>query len=340
MCKKPKVSIIVPVYKVEKFLKTCLDSILSQTFQDYELILVDDGSPDQCPHICDQYAKEHANIKVIHKTNGGLSSARLAGFEIAEGEYILFIDSDDYINERMVELLVIAIENNQAQLSMCGYYVDCEGELTPKTLPYAQTKIEGREQIVSKYILPLVGEDRLAIKLPGFLWIRLFKKELIQKDFFVSEREVFLEDHVFDLLYADNINSVAIIDEPLYYYRVNRKSLSNCYRKNKWNMYINLYAFLEKYLAERDIMDNVRLERFLVNAIFQSIDNAVLSEKYSTYIEEMQLIMNSKTVIELLKTYKNKRISIMQTIIWALFKLRMYWLIYPIRRRRIRKFYS
>ena len=94
-----KVSAIVPVYNVEKYIYRCVDSILNQTFSDFELILVDDGSPDNCPQICDEYAKKDSRIKVIHKENGGLSSARNAGLDIASGEWISFIDSDDWIHK-------------------------------------------------------------------------------------------------------------------------------------------------------------------------------------------------------------------------------------------------
>ena len=92
----PLISIIIPIYKVEKYIRQCIDSVLSQEFDDYEIIMVDDGSPDRCPQICDEYAKAHANIKVVHKQNGGLSDARNAGMEVASGEYITFIDSDDF----------------------------------------------------------------------------------------------------------------------------------------------------------------------------------------------------------------------------------------------------
>ena len=97
----PKVSIIVPVYKVEKYLRKCIDSIINQTLKDIEIILVDDGSPDNCGKICDEYAAKDTRIKVIHKENGGLSSARNAGMEVAEGEYIGFVDSDDWIESDM-----------------------------------------------------------------------------------------------------------------------------------------------------------------------------------------------------------------------------------------------
>ena len=94
----PKISVIVPVYKVEAYLPRCVESLLSQTYKDFEIILVDDGSPDTCPAMCDAYAKKYSNIHVLHKENGGLSDARNAGVTIAKGEYVTFVDSDDYVH--------------------------------------------------------------------------------------------------------------------------------------------------------------------------------------------------------------------------------------------------
>ena len=109
----PKVSVVIPVYKVEPYLRRCVDSVLAQTLSDLEIILVDDGSPDHCPEICDEYALTHQNIQVIHKTNGGLASARNAGMRIAQGEYILFVDSDDWIDPEMAEELVAVAEQHR-----------------------------------------------------------------------------------------------------------------------------------------------------------------------------------------------------------------------------------
>lgn len=116
-----KLSIIVPVYKVEKYLDVCVQSILDQTFTDYELILVDDGSPDSCGEMCEAWAKRDSRIKVIHKKNGGLSDARNAGIDVAQGEYIGFVDSDDYIKPDMYEVLITNLESCHADISICGY---------------------------------------------------------------------------------------------------------------------------------------------------------------------------------------------------------------------------
>lgn len=118
---KPNISVVVPIYKVEKYLSRCVDSILDQTFRNLEVILVDDGSPDRCGEICDNYAKNDRRVKVIHKSNGGLSSARNAGIEEASGEYIAFIDSDDWIDIDMFELLYKAAQEYKAQIVECSF---------------------------------------------------------------------------------------------------------------------------------------------------------------------------------------------------------------------------
>ena len=117
----PQISVIVPVYKVEAYLDRCVESILNQTFSDFELILVDDGSPDRCGKICDEWAKKDRRIRVIHKSNGGLSDARNAGFDVSTGEWITFIDSDDYVHPKMLESLHAAVQESGVQISACGY---------------------------------------------------------------------------------------------------------------------------------------------------------------------------------------------------------------------------
>lgn len=129
-----EISIIVPVYNVEQYLEKCVDSILNQTFKDFELILVDDGSPDNSGAICDQYAEKDSRVRVIHKENGGLSDARNAGIDVAKGKYLGFIDSDDYIAEDMYELLYTNIIKEDANLSICGIYHVYEGKEPAKKI--------------------------------------------------------------------------------------------------------------------------------------------------------------------------------------------------------------
>ena len=118
---KELISVIVPVYKVEQYLEKCVNTIINQIYDNLEIILVDDGSPDECPKLCDSLAKTDKRIKVIHKTNGGLSDARNVGFEASKGKFVTFIDSDDYINTHFVETLYKNIIDTNADLSIVGY---------------------------------------------------------------------------------------------------------------------------------------------------------------------------------------------------------------------------
>ena len=152
-CEKPLLSIIVPVYDVENYLQKCIDSILAQIFTDFELILVDDGSPDNCPALCDAAAAKDARIRVIHQKNGGLSAARNAGLDVARGEWIGFVDSDDYIAPEMYETLYKAVQSTGADLALCDYVkVDETGALCTQThVAVPQKSLTGRELLQKAY---------------------------------------------------------------------------------------------------------------------------------------------------------------------------------------------
>lgn len=147
-----KLSIIVPVYKVEQFLDKCIESILAQTFTDFELILVDDGSPDNCGKMCDVWSTKDKRIKVIHKENGGLSDARNAGIDIAQGDYIGLVDSDDYIKHDMFEVLLSNLEKYNADISMCGY-VDVYADGVRKVNANRNVYEWGQEEAIHQILL-------------------------------------------------------------------------------------------------------------------------------------------------------------------------------------------
>ena len=119
--KEIKVSIILPIYNVEKYLDRCVDSLLNQTLKDIEIIMVDDGSPDNCPQMCDEYAKKDRRVKVVHKKNGGLGFARNSGLDIANGEYVAFVDSDDYVGLDMYKTLYDRAEVDKCDAVFCGF---------------------------------------------------------------------------------------------------------------------------------------------------------------------------------------------------------------------------
>ncbi len=204
------ISVIVPIYNVEKYLTKCIESIINQTYKNLEIILVDDGSPDNCPIICDEYAKKDSRIKVIHKKNGGLSDARNYGMSLATGEYISFIDSDDYIDENMYEQMVTALIDNNADIVSCAIndvYND---------------KIETKNIKQELYNTELAIKDLLLeINLTQTVWNKLYKKEIIEGITF--EKYKINEDDFWTYQIIANSKRIITINKPFYYY-IHRES--------------------------------------------------------------------------------------------------------------------
>lgn len=166
------ISVIVPVYKVEPYLRQCIDSILAQTYTDFELILVDDGSPDNCPAICDEYAAKDSRIRVIHQENGGISAARNTGLDIAKGEYIAFVDSDDVVCKTYLERLLQALLAEQADIAVCDMVAFADGE-EPNAEGGRQDpawSMTGREACLSIY--------RMDGRIPIMAWGKLYRTAL------------------------------------------------------------------------------------------------------------------------------------------------------------------
>lgn len=335
----PQISVIVPVYKTKIFLEKCINSILSQSFTDFEVILVDDGSPDDSGEFCDMLSKKDERIMVVHKENGGLTSARIAGLEKANGEYIAFVDSDDYIHEDYLLNLFDAMERQNAELAICGYFVVKDELQTPVYLPYNEYLLN-KNEVVDKYILPLIGRiyDGKHLNLPGFMCIRMFKKGFINAEMFVSEREVFTEDDIFNILYAEKVNNIAIVNEPLYYYVQHIQSLTNCYRKGKIEMLQNRYNFCEKWLKDKNLYQKgeKRLIAAAVLAVNVCIDNAVLLKDYRLFKNEINEIRKTKLYLEGFLNVNPNSLATSQKLNYYLLKFNLKGLLYIYRKARIK----
>lgn len=208
------ISVIIPVYKVEKFLDKCIKSVVEQLYTNLEIILVDDGSPDKCPIMCDMWAERDKRIKVIHKSNGGLSDARNAGIQIAEGDYISFVDSDDWIAPNMYQIMIDTIQKENADICACGImvsYSDSEGE-KPLNLP----SIIGD----SEKILELIYNDT---QYPVATWNKLYRRKCWKNLRFPVGK--ICEDAFTTYLLVANAKKIVQISEPLYYYRIRSNSI-------------------------------------------------------------------------------------------------------------------
>lgn len=216
----PKISVIVPVYNVEKYLRQCIDSILAQTFADFELILVDDGSTDKCGAICDEYAKKDYRIKVIHQKNGGLSAARNAGLDIAAGNYVAFIDSDDLVRDRYLEVLYNALIESESDISTCRSLVFDDGD-DKGVCPYSgsgeKMTISGKDACLSIYI----GDGRTHV----VAWGKLYRKALF-KNIRYPLSKIHEDDAVTPIVFY-HANKVTICEDCLYMYRTRDGSIMN-----------------------------------------------------------------------------------------------------------------
>lgn len=204
------ISIIIPVYKVESYLRECLDSVLGQTYRALEILLVDDGSPDGCPAICDEYAARDDRVRVIHKPNGGLSDARNAGLEAAAGQWIGFVDSDDYIAADMMEKLHLAASRTGAGIAACGYrVVSGTGAAAPAGAGERELVLERDDAI------RLLLEDK---RLQNYVWNKLYRAEYWRDVRFPVGRAFEDIDTTWRLF--DQAQNVVLIPETGYFYRV------------------------------------------------------------------------------------------------------------------------
>lgn len=203
------ISIIVPIYKVEKYLDRCINSILNQTFTDFELILVDDGSPDRCGDICDEYAKKDKRIKVIHKENGGLSDARNSGLDVATGKFVAFIDSDDFIHKDMYMILYNAIIDSKSDISQCKFkYFFKEDELNKNIINDGNYKIYNNIDAIEE----VIENKNLNVN----VWNKLYKKELFNDIRFPKGK--IHEDEFVTYKVFYKASSISFVDKELYYY--------------------------------------------------------------------------------------------------------------------------
>lgn len=205
----PKLSVIVPVYKVEKYLPRCIESILEQIFPDFELILIDDGSPDNCPTICDAYAAKDFRIKVIHQTNAGVSVARNKGLDLASGQYITFVDSDDCLDVNCYARMLEAIERTQADMAICGFlYEYPDGQTELRSANGGDIFLSHHELVSCEFDIPWSIRTGTCNK--------LFKKELLQNIRFRTDLKCCEDTFFLHECLMQHRCSAVFIQEPYY----------------------------------------------------------------------------------------------------------------------------
>jgi glycosyltransferase involved in cell wall biosynthesis len=329
----PKVSIIVPVYNVEKYLPRCVDSLLNQTLKEIEIILVDDGSPDSSPLMCDSFAIQDCRIKVIHKKNGGLGFARNSGIEMATGEFIAFVDSDDYVDLKMYETLYEQCKDLNLDTIFCGFNnVDKKQNIYPFS-EVNSLKIFNSQKEVHGFLLDMIGakpdnaKDR---KYQMSVWHGIYSRNIIEKNVirFCSEKEFISEDIIFHIDYLQKVNKIGLIPQPMYYYcdNVNSSSLSNSFRKDRFERYVILYKEICSRLPVNEASN--RAKRLLIgytrSLIFQLYNyNLTFDEK----VQIIKSICNDIIWVHIYIEYRYERLPFYQRLIFYLVKKRKYYLL-------------
>lgn len=284
----PKISVIVPVYKAEKYIEACTAAILGQSEPDLELLLIDDGSPDQSGAICDNLAETDARIRVIHKENGGASSARNRGLEDAKGEYIMFCDSDDRPTKDWCKELLSAMEQGNADLCVCGYSCMKDGEEVRRS---ALQSPDGNNVDTDLWTL-------YEIRLLNTPWNKIFRRSVIEeKQLRFDETMSDGEDQHFNLRYLQGTEQrIRILPKALYLYTEdNASSVTSRFIPKMWEQKKKSYALLYQLLFEEGKTGKEKLPEFfdsLTDAVARTLNNNMASGNQLSTCKKIR--MNSK----------------------------------------------
>ena len=268
---QPKVSIVVPCYKVEQYLDRCLNSLVKQTLQDLEIILVDDESPDNVPEICDEWAGKDSRIRVIHKKNGGLGMACNSGLDIASGKYVAFCDSDDWVDVDMYETMYNVAEKHHAQMVFTGLKrVNDHGDVSPMNHISQKQVYCGQEQ-VDELMLDLIASkpsDPIERHIQMSAKVVLYTRDYLNKYNirFESERNIISEDLFFNIDNLVHANCVVVLPNTFYNYYYNSQSLSTAVRKDRFEKNLEMRdLLLKRYLfREMPVGFSTRVNRMFI----------------------------------------------------------------------------
>lgn len=301
----PVVSIVVPVYKVEKYLNRCVNSLISQTLSDIEIILVDDGSPDNCPELCEEWAKRDNRIKVVHKPNGGLSSARNAGMETAVGKYIGFVDSDDDVELDMYEKMSDAAERYQVDFVMADYIrMQEDGTSYLKTLDI-ESGLYNREKIRREIFPNLIMRESIDYGPLLSVWHCMYRTDFLKKHRLCFDEQVrWSEDNIFSAIMGYHCSSFFYMKgEGLYHYYQNPGTITTSYRKGAWQVYCTMNDHLHVFFDQVDDYDfNRQLKLHMIYYACNCLGHPKAMTKKDA-VENIRLILNDKRLTDAFRNF-------------------------------------
>ncbi len=323
----PAISIIVPVYKTEKYLARCVDSLQNQTFRDIEIILVDDGSPDNCPQLCDAFAAADDRIRVIHKPNGGVSAARNAGLDAATGDYIAFVDSDDWVEPNMYEKMMRIAAMHDCDVVMC----DCMKDFVDHSEVYSHSIRSGfynQEQLQKEYYPHLLMMENVEYPATISNWTLLWRSTLNmpQQRYPVGVR--YSEDLLFGAMLLRQAKSFCYMKgEAFYHYVMNPTSASHTFVADKWQDYKVLYEKLCEVFGGDEAYDfSEQLDKCLLFLLYNTIGGlygAPLTAKEKR--QQIRAILTTPEVREMFYRVNIRQlpVSAKQKVITAAYKYRI-----------------
>ena len=268
------ITIIVPIYNVEKYIHKCVDSIIAQTYKNIEIILVDDGSTDHCPVICDEYAESDSRIKVVHKENGGLMSARQAGLKAATGEYVGFVDGDDWIEPDMYENFADVINKYKPDMALCEFYFSYPEKRSPSNQKLSGTFYKKADLETEIYPTMLFNNTFYSFGIFPCCWSKVFKRTLLEKCLYPVTPEIRIgEDAAFTYPCLLEAESMAYIDKCLYNYRVNPESMTKAYSKDMENTILIPYEILKNSFSKYEYDLSDQLHYYLIYLVNMMIRN-------------------------------------------------------------------
>lgn len=271
----PLFSVIVPIYGVEKYLPQCINSVLNQSFEDFELILVDDGSKDSCPEICDNFAKKDSRIQVVHKKNEGIVKARQSGVELAKGEYIAFVDGDDWVSSDYLSLFAESIKTTESDI-LCSGSIWWVSEDDKKIIPFPLESGLYEKEEIEKEVFPWLIEDQKGRYFPNSLWAKVFKLRLYKQYQLVNDFVQIGEDSACVKPCVFHAKKLMILPECNYYYRQIQSSITKNKKNFDWNGPEIIAQHFEKTIPMTDMDFQQQVYRNCVHNLF----NVVLSQFY------------------------------------------------------------
>lgn len=326
-----KVSIIVPVYKVpEKYLRKCIESCITQSLKDIEIVLVDDGSPDNCGKICDEYALNDKRIKVIHKKNGGLCAARNSGVKISTGEWITFLDGDDWIEKKMCQEMFEIGNRNNTQIVICGIMKDYSHKSIRYKYYLKEGKIYENEECLEIQKQLLMYNANM-----GAAYSKLIKREiLIENNIFHDEKlKQGAEGLEFTLRLFEKVKSVVFIDKPFYHYIYNENSISASHDEKNHLYVINCFnkikLFIENSINKKELMPWFynRLLYVIITTAISGYFNPNNKEPYNEKVRKYKQYLNIDLVKKTLTYYNVKDLSKSRRFILYLIRNKKFFLL-------------